>query len=446
MKCAVITPIGPGHADLYQTDCLPSIEQAKAYSMGPFSEVIAMDMDDTKGEHGRSARRNEAIRQAKQKGIDWIFFLDADDFITPNAFEAFGADLEANPDLEAVWGLICELDGGEPTLREKQVAEINSYEELLGIHPFLSIQMGHFVKTDVAALYGFDESMDTGEDFKFYYQEWANHKCKKVPSIYFMNRRFMHSTGPRSATGADWSTVVVNLWIEKASQAPGRAYVHKDEKISAFTITNPYDLVQSMQTCGNFFEEELLDFLKEALGKPGAAIVDVGANIGNHVIYYGKHLNPSVIYPVEPNPEAIRIMDTNIALNDLEGLIDRRGVGIGVGKEKGSFSLASDTSDNMGATFLSADESGEIDVVPLDDLFESERIDFIKIDAEGMEFDVLAGAQKLIERNRPLIWIEVLKENTMQFVQKWCRKNNYKIIKNSHLANASDYFAAPKEK
>ena len=68
MICTIITPVGPGHMELFQTSCAPSVEQAKAWNMGPFTEVRHLMMDDTEGKFGRSARRNEAIAMAQEAG------------------------------------------------------------------------------------------------------------------------------------------------------------------------------------------------------------------------------------------------------------------------------------------------------------------------------------------------------------------------------------------
>ena len=57
MKCAVITPVGPGHADLYR-ECLQSIRDAVDHDRGPFDEIVPLALDDAEGKHGRSARRN----------------------------------------------------------------------------------------------------------------------------------------------------------------------------------------------------------------------------------------------------------------------------------------------------------------------------------------------------------------------------------------------------
>lgn len=448
MICVVITPVGPGHLDLFQSSCAPSVEQAKAWSMGPFTEVHHLMMDDTAGNFGRSARRNEGVRIALENDADWVFFLDADDIMTPNAFEGFGRVIAAEPDLEAVWGLICTLDdNSEPELREDQPERLDSREAFLSVAPYNAIQIGGFLRAKIAALFPFDVDMDTGEDYKFYCQLWQQCRCAKRPEIFFVNRRGHHSSGPRAATGEDWSINTQAQWADQLKQVP--IWVEINDPMAGgdparMRVTNPNDLIQMTHLRGEYFEADSLAKLKDLVLAPEPRIVEVGANIGNHVIWYARNLNADRIYPVEPNPEAIALLDQNIAANDIEGKIDRRGMGFGAGKNSGSFRVQTDDADNLGATRLVADDSGGIETRTLDELIGRDRVDFIKIDAEGMELDVLEGARGLIARDRPVIWVEVLRENMMGFAQKWCRDAGYRIVDSTAYTYTIDYFAVPK--
>ena len=446
MKCAIITPVGPGHEGLYQESCLPSIEAAAAYSRGPFQDIVPIMMDDTQALHGRSARRNDALQQATEAGIDWVFFLDADDLLSPMAFEAFGRIIAAAPELDGVWGLICELDpNGEPQLRETQAPEIESYAELLGTRPVNAIQIGAFVRTEVAARYGFDVEMNTGEDYKFYYQVWRSHTCRKVPEIFFMNRRGQHSTGARSATGRDWVHVTNRLWAEHVAAAPATARIQHEEKWSRMRIANPHDIIQGHHVEGRFFEQDALLKLKELLqDTPAPRIAEVGANIGNHLVFYAQHLAAARIFPVEPNPAAIRLLQENIGLNELSSVVDERGIGLAAGRAEGRFRAVTSDADDLGATSLTSDAEGDIEARPMDDLLSGEKIDFMKIDVEGMELDVLAGAQRLIDENRPLLWVSIQKENVVPFMRNWLPSQGYRLVHTVHCNHTTDFFVAPK--
>jgi len=444
--CAVITPVGPGHAALLEGSCAPSVRQAIAYDLGPFSEVRHYVMDDTEGRHGRSNRRNEALQRAVAEGVDWVYFLDADDLMTPNAFEAFGRVIAEEPELEAVWGLIVTLDaGGEPELREGQPERLESYQQFLTVEPFNAVQIGGFIRTGAAAAYGFDADMDTGEDYKLYCQLWANHRCAKRPEIFFVNQRGQHSTGPRSATGRDWNENVMRQWRERLAEVPVWAEFDDGQGPVRMRLTNPADLIQHSYVKGQFFEADSLAKLKALVKRPRPRIVEVGANIGNHVVWYARHLDAERIYPVEPNPEALKLLDANIEANGICARIDRRGMGLGAGAGEGRFVTRTDNADNLGATRLVAAEDGGIETRSLDVLIGDETVDFIKIDAEGMELDVLAGAAGLIARDKPVIWVEVLRPNIMGFVQTWCRKAGYRVVDSTAYHNTVDYFAVPRE-
>ena len=447
MILTVITPVGPGHAQLFDLSCAPSVEQAKAFDMGPFTEVRHLRMDDTSGAFGRSARRNEAIRMAQAEGSDWVFLLDADDVMTPNALEAFGRVIAAEPDLDVVWGLICTVEeGGDPELREEQTERIDSRAEYLALAPFNAVQIGGFYRTDVLARFGFDEAMDTGEDYRLYTQLWEHARCAKRPEIFFVNRRGVHSTGPRSATGDDWNVVTNRIWAEQLREVEVWATVDREGGTpSRMRVTNPMDLIQIAHLNGQFFEAESLAKLKKLIKSPKPRIVEVGANIGNHVVWYARYLGAERIYPVEPNPDALTILNQNIDANGIRAKIDTRGMGFGAGKGAGTFRTQTDNADNLGATRLVEDATGGIETRTLDALIGEDRVDFIKIDAEGMELDVLEGAAALIARDRPVIWVEVLRENMLGFAQTWCRKAGYRIVDSTPYVHTIDYFAIPKE-
>jgi glycosyltransferase involved in cell wall biosynthesis len=153
---------------------------------------------------GRSRARNKGLEESQSK---WVFFLDADDVMHPDCFRNFETGYEA------VFGQISELVQGTVKWRY-QVPEITSFQELVAFDPYLTLQMGHFVRREVAKSIGFDESMDTGEDWKYYLELWKKHRCVKINKPLFINSRGNHSTGPRSATGQDWREVVNGLIAE----------------------------------------------------------------------------------------------------------------------------------------------------------------------------------------------------------------------------------------
>ncbi len=202
LKCAAVTPVGPGHAERAR-ECRASIEAAWRENRGPFSRLEFHFVDDGRGAFGRSKARNMGTRAARDAGADWIFFLDADDLMTPRAFSIFSGYADK---FDAVWGLMAikPPDTAEHHIRFPQALTLRSVDELLLLDPFMTLLMGHFVRTRVAVDLSFDEAMDAGEDFDYYIRAWQKYRCTKITEVLSVNRSDQHSSGPRAATADQW--------------------------------------------------------------------------------------------------------------------------------------------------------------------------------------------------------------------------------------------------
>jgi len=200
----IIVPVGPGHEEIHKR-ALDSIRVAVtlADAMGEssFQRVNVLVEDDTQGGLGRSAARNAAVRRGDG---EWLFFLDADDILHP---EALRTTLPRGKELAALFGLILEYREGL-VIQRLQIPNINSYRELLQYDPYQTLQMGHFVRRDAFEQLWFDEALNTGEDWHYYLRLWKKYPCSKMPYPMVVNDRGQHSTGPRSATGKEWTDAV----------------------------------------------------------------------------------------------------------------------------------------------------------------------------------------------------------------------------------------------
>lgn len=446
MKCAIITPIGPGHAELFQTSCLPSIERATAFGAGPFDEVVLFPMDDTEGRHGRSNRRNAAIAEAQKAGVEWLFFLDADDEITPNAFVTFGKILEENPGIDAAFGLICNRGAkGKPAIREDQIENLDSYDDLLGQDPFFSLIICHFVRTEIAASLGFDEQMDAGEDFDYYFRLWKSHSCVKRPEIFAVVRRGAQSQGLRSATGRDWNLVVGPLWAAKVAEHPIKRSITSSEKTAVMQVGNPLDLFQGSHLGGTFHDAASLNMVGRIL-EPGARIVDVGAGSGNDAIWYAQNLEPSSIVLIEPDPAVLPHLEINLAANVADDILDRRGLGQVISTRPGRYRIDRDPQDLRQQAHPTAHPMGPIMGVGLDSLIGEDRVDLLQIGAEHMALDILKSANAIIVRDRPLLRIRILRGEITRFAQQWLLKYDYNLVFSTAEPEAMTYVALADEK
>jgi len=199
------------------------------------------------------------------------------------------------------------------------------------------------------------------------------------------------------------------------------------------------DLIQKHLMAGSFFETAELSYL-QSIVRPHSVIVEAGANIGNHLVYYGLFMNPSKIIPIEPNQAAIDLLRRNITLNQIS-CVDTSLLGFGIGETYGHSVLLVQDRYNIGAARLVESRKGSVEVYALDEKLDT-KIDFIKIDVEGMEMKALRGASRLLRASQPIMFIEILNANLKVFCH-WLVTNNYKIIKTFDYVNAKNVIAVP---
>lgn len=149
------------------------------------------------------------------------------------------------------------------------------------------------------------------------------------------------------------------------------------------------------------YEQRLIAIVRE-LTRPGNVILDVGANLGNHTIYWAKAGRRVIAF--EPNPVTESALVESVGLNKLDALVDIHCVAVGAASGTGS--LRSLLENNNGAVAVDAAAGGEVPIVRLDDL-DLPHATAIKIDVEGAEENVLLGARETITRVRPFIISEM---------------------------------------
>jgi FkbM family methyltransferase len=198
----------------------------------------------------------------------------------------------------------------------------------------------------------------------------------------------------------------------------------KGESIS-FLVTNPDDEIMKYHYAGSFYETEELDLIMQHYSGEGI-FVDIGANVGNHSVYISRFSNCSKLIPFEPNPAAIAILRENLALNECAN-VDTRFLGVALAAGRKRLGYTAPEPNNLGHTSFYEDEAGDISGIDGDALLLGERVEFIKIDAEGMVFDILSGLEKTIRRWQPTIFLEVRDDKLLRFVE-WCARESYQIV------------------
>lgn len=157
------------------------------------------------------------------------------------------------------------------------------------------------------------------------------------------------------------------------------------------------DIVLAEQ--GGWFEPEI-DFLGRLAGQVGGSLIDVGANVGVYSLAWCSCGGGKAI-AFEPNPHLYERQAMNRDAN--RSAIDMKACALSDRAGRSRFIL-SDTEGRL------AEEGGiEVDVRRLDGVIDPEDLPapfILKIDAEGAEATILAGASRFLRRVDPLIMIE----------------------------------------
>lgn len=183
------------------------------------------------------------------------------------------------------------------------------------------------------------------------------------------------------------------------------------------------DYIQgSLMTTGQPYELGMLRAMREHL-QPGDLVLDVGANIGNHSLYLATVAGCRVV-AFEPNRELATALRTSVTLSAAPDAIEVRTHALGAASARGSLDNLDDA--NLGGQSVKVQvEGGDFDVLALDEVDLPGPVRAIKVDVEGMELDVLAGAEQLIARDRPDLYIEAIDGDAFDSLAAWVTAHDY---------------------
>lgn len=193
---------------------------------------------------------------------------------------------------------------------------------------------------------------------------------------------------------------------------------------------NTFDDVigSSLHYYGEWCEHEI-DFFKEAIHE-GDVVLDVGAYIGTHTVFFAKQVGSSgKVFSFEPQPTSFRMLCTNLTLNAVHHVSCFQA---GVSDSLGQIKLPPVDpyhKGNYGSLSLEGHFQGElgegITVLTIDSL-SLKRCDLIKVDVEGMESKVIKGAQETIKRFRPILYVENNRVESSSGILQMLQDLNYR--------------------
>jgi FkbM family methyltransferase len=143
--------------------------------------------------------------------------------------------------------------------------------------------------------------------------------------------------------------------------------------------------------------------------RPGDAFIDVGANIGFYSLLASSANAGAPVVAFEPHPVASRWLRENARINSFGNIQIRE---VASGSETGSAMLTSDLGERNRIVVGSDGNNAmvAVRVVTLDDELAELGIDpssvaLVKIDTEGFEANVLAGARRLLDSRPGPVWM-----------------------------------------
>ena len=166
--------------------------------------------------------------------------------------------------------------------------------------------------------------------------------------------------------------------------------------------------------------------------RPDEVVIDVGASCG------GPYAIPAAVcgakvYAFEPDPDTFKALIRNIGVNSLKNIIPS------------SYAVCEITGEALFNGSLCVEEYDNphkfvVGCISLDEYFMSTaRVDWIKIDVEGAELDVLDGARKIILNYKPKILIDLhphIVKDVEYKILDWF--SSLHIYYNSHFTQFSD--------
>ncbi|HEX2841173.1 FkbM family methyltransferase [Hyphomicrobium sp.] len=209
------------------------------------------------------------------------------------------------------------------------------------------------------------------------------------------------------------------------------------DKSLAIRVPDRDHIGNIVRETSRFYEEDLLSALHDAV-PPGSLVVDVGANIGNHTLFFSNIMNCRVV-AFEPLAEALDYLRTNVSLNGLRDLVEIRSVGLS--SDIGHASSTLQIAFNLGSSRLTQHDDGDLILSTLDNETFTDPVAMLKIDAEGMEVAILEGARRFLEANRPLIVVEAANATEFDTVANLLKRHDYTPI--SVFAATDTYLFSP---
>jgi FkbM family methyltransferase len=231
------------------------------------------------------------------------------------------------------------------------------------------------------------------------------------------------------------------FFLEKTFYTKG-----KKQKISNYEIRLP---IRVSHLYSNNYETNNISYLS-LLVENNWNVLDLGANVGVYTVILSRLVGENgCVVSFEPTKSIFKHLKNSIKWNNVRNVrLENKAVGKTEMEMMFYFKLESGSVSNSLISYKENEgKSYKVDVVSLDNYKKTNdlKFDFIKLDVEGSEIDVLKGASSVIKNDRPILLIAVhpliIQENKQNHSEIFeiLESFNYSIYYNGNLIS-KEYF------
>ena len=191
------------------------------------------------------------------------------------------------------------------------------------------------------------------------------------------------------------------------------------------------------------YEPEQTAMFEQCL-KAGDVFLDVGAHVGYYTLISSRAVGVrGRVVAFEPEPKNLVYLKEHVHLNQCSNVTV---VATAVGRERGMASFEYGTGTGTGRVVPGLNGSGsfQVPVISLDEFCEKNNLipQGIKMDIEGGEIAALAGAKRVLERSRPIIFLSTHGPKIHQECMSFLKSSGYafKAINGGGVDQATELF------
>jgi len=193
------------------------------------------------------------------------------------------------------------------------------------------------------------------------------------------------------------------------------------------------------------------------LVKPGMKILEVGANIGYYAVLETKLAGENgYLYAFEPSPFNFNLLKRNIELNKIKNA-EVYQKAAGAENEMAKFYVANKS--NL-SSFIKRDDMDmyrngkiiDVEIIKLDDFLKNKDVDFIRMDVEGYEKEILRGIEETMKTQHPKhFFIEIhsellhKKNSSAGEILEYLNNFGYEVIRSFYRGSSKTMVSSTKE-